>query len=457
MKKKSTSQSTFSDMGVFTGLLAVVGGLFLLVGALSPNASARVGSNSGFAQGNAPVLVAQKVTASDGTTNSYFGSADALNGPTALIGADGENNFQGAAYLFTKSNDLWSQGQKLTASDGLPGDEFGYRVALADETLVVGAFTATVNGNTSQGAAYVFAKSNNIWSESQKLTANDGALFDNFGAAVSLDGATLVVAANGATVGGNPAQGAVYVFTASNGTWTQTQKLTANDGAAYDNFGLSVVLQGSTILVGSPHATVGTNQVQGAAYVFTQSNGVWTQTQKLTASDGAANDSFGQSVAMSGSTALVGAYNATVNGHSGQGATYVFTNSNSNWNQTQKLTASDGAANANFGNAVALDSTQALIGADVSTVGNNTSQGKAYLFEQSNGNWTQSATLVASDGATDDFFGAAVTLDGPTLLVSTPHPTIGGNTYQGAAYFYNQRTTPSPRSRPTPAPRPTPR
>jgi predicted neuraminidase len=457
MKKKSSSQSTFSDMGVFTGLLAVVGGLFLLVGVLSPNASARVGSNSGFAQGNAPVLVAQKVTASDGTTNSYFGSADALNGPTALIGADGENNFQGAAYLFTKSNDLWSQGQKLTASDGLPGDEFGYRVALADETLVVGAFTATVNGNTSQGAAYVFAKSNNIWSESQKLTANDGALFDNFGAAVSLDGATLVVAANGATVGGNPAQGAVYVFTASNGTWTQTQKLTANDGAAYDNFGLSVVLQGSTILVGSPHATVGTNQVQGAAYVFTQSNGVWTQTQKLTASDGAANDSFGQSVAMSGSTALVGAYNAAVNGHSGQGATYVFTNSNSNWNQTQKLTASDGAANANFGNAVALDSTQALIGADVSTVGNNTSQGKAYLFEQSNGNWTQSATLVASDGATDDFFGAAVTLDGPTLLVSTPHPTIGGNTYQGAAYFYNQRTTPSPRSRPTPAPRPTPR
>src|SRR6266403_738736 len=177
MKKKSTSQSTFSNIGVFTGLLVVPVALFLLVAGLSSNASARVGSNTGFAQGDAPLLVGQKVTASDGTT----------------------------------------------------GDEFGYRVALAEATLVVGAFTATVNGNTSQGAAYVFTKSNNIWSESQKLTANDGGLFDNFGAAVALDGATLVVAANGATVGGNPAQGAVYVFTASNGIWMQTQKLTAND------------------------------------------------------------------------------------------------------------------------------------------------------------------------------------------------------------------------------------
>ena len=457
MKKKSASRFAFLKVSVFTGLLAVLFGFFLLVAGLSPNASARASRDPGYRQGTSPLLLEQKVTASDGTTNSYFGSADALNGPIALIGADGDNSFQGAAYLFTNSNGLWTQGQKLTASDGLPGDEFGYRVALADATLVVGAFTATVNGNTSQGAAYVFTKSNITWSESQKLTANDGGLFDNFGAAVALDGETLVVAANGATVGGNPAQGAVYVFTESNGTWTQTQKLTANDGADYDNFGLSVALQGSTILVGSPHAAVGNNQVQGAVYVFTQSNGTWTQTQKLAASDGAANDSFGQSVAMTDGTALVGAYNARVNGHPGQGAAYVFTNSNGTWSQTQKLTASDGAANANFGDAVALDSTRALIGADVSTVGNNTSQGKAYLFEESNGNWSQSIMLVASDGATDDFFGAALTLDGPTLLVSTPHPTINGHTYQGAAYFYSPRTTPSPRSRPTPAPRPTPR
>ena len=93
------------------------------------------------------VWLEQKVTASDGTANSYFGSATALNGSTALIGADGDNSFQGAAYLFIKLNGSWSQGQKLTASDGLAGDEFGYRVVLGNDTLLVGAFTATVGGN----------------------------------------------------------------------------------------------------------------------------------------------------------------------------------------------------------------------------------------------------------------------------------------------------------------------
>jgi hypothetical protein len=140
------------------------------------NASAQVNSDPKFAPWNPLVWLEQKVTASDGTANSYFGSAAALNGSTALIGADGDNSFQGAAYLFTKSNGSWSQGQKLTASDGLAGDEFGYRVVLADDTLLVGAFTATVGGVVSQGAAYVFTQSNGTWSESQKLTASDGGL-----------------------------------------------------------------------------------------------------------------------------------------------------------------------------------------------------------------------------------------------------------------------------------------
>jgi len=454
MKKKSTSQSAFLNVRVLIGLFIFLA--FLLALGVFCNASGQVNSDTKFAHWNPLVWLEQKVTASDGTANSYFGSAAALNGSTALIGADGDNSFQGAAYLFTKSNGSWSEGQKLTASDGLPGDEFGYRVVLADNTLLVGAFTATVGGVVSQGAAYVFTQSDGTWSESQKLTASDGALFDNFGASVALDGSTLVVGANGATVGGNAAQGAVYVFTESNGTWTQTQKLTANDGAAYDNFGLSVALKGSTILVGSPRAAIGANAGQGALYVFTESNGTWSQTQKLTASDGATNDSFGESVALDGSTALIGAYNATINGHTWQGAAYIFTESNGTWSEGQRLTASDGTAGANFGNAVALDGSTALIGADASTVGGNTYQGKAYLFTESGGNWSQSDTFIASDGAVDDYFGAALAWDGVTALISTPHPTIGGNTWQGAAYFYEQSATPTPTPTPTATVSPTP-
>ena len=454
MKKKSTSQSAFLNVRVLIGLFIFLA--FLLALGVFCNASGQVNSDTKFAHWNPLVWLEQKVTASDGTANSYFGSAAALNGSTALIGADGDNSFQGAAYLFTKSNGSWSEGQKLTASDGLPGDEFGYRVVLADNTLLVGAFTATVGGVVSQGAAYVFTQSDGTWSESQKLTASDGALFDNFGASVALDGSTLVVGANGATVGGNAAQGAVYVFTESNGTWTQTQKLTADDGAAYDNFGLSVALKGSTILVGSPRAAIGANAGQGALYVFTESNGTWSQTQKLTASDGATNDSFGESVALDGSTALIGAYNATINGHTWQGAAYIFTESNGTWSEGQRLTASDGTAGANFGNAVALNGSTALIGADASTVGGNTYQGKAYLFTESGGNWSQSDTFIASDGAVDDYFGAALAWDGVTALISTPHPTIGGNTWQGAAYFYEQAATPTPTPTPTATVSPTP-
>lgn len=386
-----------------------------------------------------PTLTGQKVRASDVTDNSFFGSAVALQGPLALIGADGENSFQGAVYLFTKTSGVWNEGQKLTASDGLPGDEFGYRVALAPGTFVATAFSATVNGVVAQGSAYVFTETGGTWSESQKLTASDGGLFDNFGASVALSGQLLVIGANGATVGNNAAQGAAYVFVKANGLWVEMQKLTADDGAAFDNYGLSVALQGTTIIVGSPRATVGGNGAQGAAYVYTMSNGVWSLSQKLTASDGAANDSFGESVALDRGTALIGAYNATVEGRFGQGAAYVYSGTNGTLSETQKLTASDGAAGDNFGNAVALSGSKALIGADVATVNGHTSQGKAYLFDRRGGSWSQLETLTSSDGTTDDFFGAALALSGSTALVSSPHPSAAGHTFEGAAYFYAPR------------------
>jgi hypothetical protein len=436
MKNKFISQTVISNVriSVFTFLAAVS----LLGQGLIPGASAQLqlGSQPQPASDAPLAFLEQKVTASDGTANSYFGSAAAIKGTTAVIGADGDASFRGAAYVFTKSGDTWSEGQKLVASDGRSGDEFGYRVAVDHSTLLVTAFSATVHGVAFQGAAYVFALSGDTFSATQKLTASDGGLFDNFGAAVSVDGKTLVIGANGATVGANPAQGAAYVFTKSNGTWTETQKLIADDGAAYDNFGLSVTLQGSTILVGSPQATIGGSFAQGAVYVFTKSGGTWTQTQKLTASDGAASDSFGESVAINEDNALIGAYFATVDSHPGAGAAYIFSNLSGNWSQMQKLTASDPGTFFNFGNTLALHGGKAIIAADVTTVDSHTSQGKVYIFREQGAAWTQVDTLVASDGTTDDFFGAALSLGRGTVLVSTPHPVINGNSYQGAAYFF---------------------
>lgn len=431
MIKESTPQIplTITHTSIFTGFAAAL----LAVGlGLAPGASAQVQP-----QTPADTFTEQKVTASDGTANTFFGSAAAIKRTHAVIGADGDASFRGSAYVFKKTGHTWTEGQKLVPSDGLPGDEFGYRVALDSGYLLVTAFSATVNGVVAQGAAYAFTNVAGTFSETQKLTASDGGLFDNFGASVSIDGDTLVIGANGATVGSNPAQGAVYVFTLVNGTWTETQKLTADDGAAFDNFGLSAALHGSTILVGSPQAVIGSAFAQGAVYVFTNSGGTWSQTQKLTASDGAASDSFGESVAISHNNALVGAFGATVDGHAGAGAAYFFTNLSGNWSQTQKLTASDPGTFFNFGNTLTLHNRKAIIAADVATVDGHTSQGKVYIFLNQGGTWSESDTLTASDGTTDDFFGAALALGPGTVLVSTPHPVINGNSFQGAAYFFD--------------------
>ncbi len=149
------------------------------------------------------------------------------------------------------------------------------------------------------------------WIQAAKLTASDGAASDSFGASVAVSGDTIVVGADGTHVGANLAQGSAYVFVKPTGGWsgmTQTAKLTASDGVAYDHFGISVAISGDTIVVGAS----GSNSSQGAAYVFVKPTGGWTgamtQTAKLTASDGAANDYFGGSVAISGDTIVVGAY-----------------------------------------------------------------------------------------------------------------------------------------------------
>jgi len=415
----------------------VLAGPILIVCSLASPAAAQAASPR-----EATAYTEQKVTASDGTANSFFGSAAALDGALALIGADGENSFEGAAYFFNNAGGVWTEVQKLTPSDGLAGDEFGYRTALRDDIAVVTAFSATVNGTAAQGAAYVFTQSGGVWSESQKLLASDGGLFDNFGASVVIAENVIAIGANGATVGQNPAQGAVYVFTKSGSSWIEEQKLVADDGAAFDNFGLSVAHDGQTILAGAPAAQIDGKFGQGAVYRFARINGVWTQVQKLLADDGAAGDSFGQSLAMNQRVALVGAYNANVNGNPGAGAVYIFDRSGGLLVQTQKLNADDGSSFANFGNAVALAGHRALIAADVSTVDGHTSAGKAYLFLWTGATWSLTQTFTASDGTMDDFFGAAIALEPGTTLIATPHPTINGNTWQGAAYFDSNRAGP---------------
>ena len=329
--------------------------------------------------------VEQKVTASDGAVGDLFGISVALSGDTALVGVMsddvGANADQGSAYVFTRSGSICSQQQKLTASDGVAGDQFGYSVALAGDTALVGSYGDDVGGNADQGSAYVFTRTGTTWSQQAKLTAPDGAAGDTFGTSAALSDDTALVGANHAAVGGNSNQGSAYVFTRSGTTWNQQTKLTASDGSAYDNFGFSVALSVNTALVGAQDDTVGANNEQGSAYVFTRSGTTWSQQTKLTAADGSEYNDFGSSVALSGETAFVGVLKDPVGGNAYQGSAYVFTRSGVTWSLQAKLTASDGAAGDLFGRSVALSGDTALVGAYRNDVGSNDDQGSAYFYQ----------------------------------------------------------------------------
>jgi hypothetical protein len=371
----------------------------------------------------AGTLPEQEVTGSDGASGDQFGISVVLDGDAALIGAAYENGGQGAAYVFVQANGVWSETQKLVASDGVANDWLGQSVALDGDTAVIGASQYLGFGN---GAAYVFTHDAAGWTASQKLTADDGVQRDQFGISVAVDGDEILVGAFGVSF----YQGAAYAFARSNGSWTQTQKLMADDASMNADFGVAVALEGSTALIGA----YGDGSYQGAAYVFADAGGTWGQAQKLVASDGAADAHFGISVTLDGARALIGAEGATVDANSHQGAAYVFDDAAGTWTETQKLTSSNGAAFDYFGRSVALYGPNAAIGA----YGPNALQGAAYLFALDAGQWSETQALTASDGAQGDQYGIMVALSNGTMLVGAD----GADAFQGAAYFYTLPAAP---------------
>lgn len=206
----------------------------------------------------------------------------------------------------------------------------------------------------------------------------------------------------------------------------------ASDGEPGDFFGLSVSISGDYALVGAPNDKVGGISVQGSAYVFVRSGSTWVQQANLIASDGAAADFFGASVAISGDYALIGS-RADDNS---KGSAYVFVRSGSTWIQQAKLIANDGMINDNFGMSVSISGDYALIGSSGDDIGNNTDQGSAYVFVRSGSSWNQQAKLTASDGATNDFFGSSVSVSGDYVLVGAPYNDASGLIDAGSAYVF---------------------
>ena len=350
----------------------------------------------------------------------------AISGDTAIVGAYFDEDGRGSAYVFTmNSAGGWEEKTKLASSDGSSSyDEFGWSVAISGSTAIIGA----PGDDENHGSAYVFAMNNGgDWEQQDKLTAGDDAtISDYFGASVAISGNTAIIGDHG----GDDNAGSAYVFVRTGTTvWENRVKLTADDAAEGDAFGLSVAISGNTAIIGAQ----GDGKTHGSAYVFAMnSGGDWEQQDKLTAGDDATiSDYFGASVAISGNTAIIGADGE----NEIQGSAYVFTQDTTTekWTQKAKLRSSDSAISDSFGWSVAISGNTSIIGAD----GNDDRKGFAYVFvlDSSTGSWKQQAELTSSDSALDDHFGSSVAISGNPAIVGAPFDEDNGAS-SGSAYVF---------------------
>jgi hypothetical protein len=356
--------------------------------------------------------------------------------------ADANGPDTGVAYIFYRNQggaDNWGQQAKLAADDGTTTDRFGYSVSISGDYAIIGAQLNDDNGMSS-GSAYIFYRNQggtDNWGQQVKLLPDDGAAYDQFGYSVSIRGDYAIV---GAYLDDDNADdsGSVYIFYRNQGgtdNWGQYTKLTADDAEEDDYFGYSVSLSADYAIVGAA-LDDDRGAESGSAYIFYRNQGGadnWGQQAKLTAADGADTDRFGYSVSISGDYVVVGAQLDDDNG-SNSGSAYIFNRSGSNWTQQDKLTASNGAADDFFGESVSISGDYAFVGAHQHD-SNGLNSGAAYIFARNGSTWAEWARPLASDVAPEDYFGYSVSISGDDVLVGAYWDDDNGSN-SGSAYFF---------------------
>jgi len=370
-----------------------------VVGAHYSPAGVQRGAVYVYVRGGTNWVFQKKLTASDGSGGDLFGFSVAIQGDTVLVGALNK------AYVYTRSGTNWSERTRLVGSDTAGGDRFGSSVAISGDTFVIGAVADDdpVAGNEA-GSAYFFVESGTNWVEQQKISADDKIANGEFGYSVSLDGDFAIVGARYDDDAG-AFSGAAYVYVRSTNIWTVQAKVVSDDLAAGDVFGGSVSIDGDIAVIGAYGADVPTDD-EGAAYVFMRSGTNWVQSQKLVANERMIDDQFGYSSRLSGNTIVVGSWFDDANG-SDAGAAYVFNRVNGIWAQTQRLTASDGASGDQFGNSIGFSANTIWVGAWL----DDGFTGAAYVYFQVASNGVPYAWLAEHLTHSTNDYDAATILD----------------------------------------------
>ena len=347
---------------------------------------------------------------SDTLAGEAVGVSVAISGTIAVVGAPGYAKDAGRAYVYSGTAGHWQQVAELKGADTVSGDFFGYSVAISGTTAVVSAPGYAKNA----GRVYVFIKTAKHWKQVAELKGSDTVASDYLGDSVAVSGATVLVGADGHRKNA----GRAYLFAETANGWKQAGEWRGSDTVEGDGFGYMVAVSGTSAIVGAPdHA-----KSAGRAYVFATTAKGWKQVAELKGSDTVTNNGFGVSVAISGTIAVAGAPGFA----DAAGRAYVFKKTGEAWTQVSQLKSVGAVAKEDFGYTVAVSGTTAVVGAP----GLAKDAGRAYAFTDAANGWTQVAEIKGSDTVANDYFGYSVAVSGTTAVVGADgHANSAGRAY----------------------------
>lgn len=362
-----------------------------------------------------PFAESTKMETAVDVTDAFFGMNVSLNGDLMGVASLGDNHaglWSGAAYIFRREGSQWVVEAKLTSSDAMPQDWFG-DIAVDGDRAVVSAPTCFCAEARPAGAVFVFRREGTTWTEEAKLTVTDVEQpYDAFANAVSISGDRVVVGARW-DYHDDAASGAAYVFRREGSDWVRETKLTS-EGSENDEFGFSVSMDGDYLAVSAVCEEVAgvSGFCVGSVYVFKRKGKTWTLRAKLSGSDASDRDYFGYSVCLDGDLLIVGANRAS---GIGAGSAYVFRRRGNSWTEEAKLVPDDARSGGSFGDSVAISGNTALVGGVFAGGGpSGENNGAVYVFRRVGDEWLESNRLFAADEADGDLFGISVAVNGNT-------------------------------------------
>ena len=375
------------------------------------------------------------ISPSDGYKYDYLGFATSIWNNIALIGAYKHDHYQkdsGAAYIYQFDGTAWQALQKIYASDGARKGYFGSAVSIFDSQIVVGAYNDDTLGKTA-GAAYIFEFIDNKWVETAKVNASDGKRNDYFAQSVDIYNNIMVAGAyKSDTYGTN--SGAAYVFEKKDDSWTETCRLYPYNLQKYDYFGISTAIYENNIIIGA-HGDDYRGSASGTAYIFEKIDNAWEQKEKLIPEGLRSNDYFGFCVDISKKYAVVGAYKTDKIGPN-TGAAYVYEKNDGRWINSATLYPWEAKGYDYFGSSVSVSDDYIVVGA-YGDKKNGWQSGAGYVFQNINGIWKEICYLTASDGDSNDKFGYSVSISKNGQVLVGAYGNDSNGSKSGIAYIYS--------------------